>query len=324
MSISFLSTQQQQQQHLSAGRAKPKLVPFKRSVIAAPFVAPKSSPPKSWSKPTPISAPLVEQNKANATAWKPSKVQDQYPTLETTMTQDDKDCDVNATACAILNKISKDNFTRLAPQFVDLVCNAASKQIVASLVDRLLDQAVQQPFFSSLYAQLANSTLTALSKNKQVAFKKMLLAASGARYYRAWAGDNAENDFSSMLPRDALALFKFIGNLFIEGLLPTKRLQSIFSDLSSHLPTDPTAEERIGCLCMLVETVGATLYQSRNRTLLTDTIAKLVTIRDLPGLSSRTKFRVQDILDLDGDRWAHRSRLDYMRNAATPGKQMRR
>lgn len=224
----------------------------------------------------------------------------------------------------ILNKITPEKFDTLVHQLVNVGID--NEPILQGIIELLFEKALDEPHFSSLYAQVClvlsrespsfeqpdlrgytetSTFIKLLLRNCQDEFEKRtkLCALLSER-----KKDGAQNDEENMSARKKmLGNIKFIGELGKLELVSEKILHKCIQQLLIR-KENPYPED-LECLCGLLRVVGKRLDHEKAKAHIDAYFARMQEIlhEELP---SRIRFMMQDIMELRTDQWHPRHGTD--------------
>lgn len=247
----------------------------------------------------------------------------------------------------LLNKLAKDNFARVSDSIVN---GDYDKEIMKNLVNILFNKCVNEHTYIDLYMKLVDQLFHKFrqfnnSKAGPLNFKKLFIEKCQTTF------EEAPDDFLKELPGDLdeeekkqkkrqrmLGNTKLIGQLFIRGALTDAAVISCFTRLFKN-PKDDAIEN----LCHLFLTIGKKLYEkyatdadqamtpkkskirikSLNKEFFDDYVDRLIELRQLPGLPSRVKFMIQDVMEAQDKVWNNAfDKFVVQPNKSADGKSM--
>lgn len=211
-------------------------------------------------------------------AWKPAFLQKEKPT-----TMNNAIDELYRQVRLILNKLTAQNFVVLSEQFQSLEIDTSDK--LNDVINLVFDKAVNEPSFSSGYAQLC----VYLSNRSQefqtdASFKRMLITKLQIEFEQNVANKNTVeaaliplnqqlkvyeengdlvgvnetraqiNDEESKIRRRLVSTVRFIGELFKLDLLTTKIMNVCIKSL-----IESCTDEKLECVCKLLKTIGEKL-----------------------------------------------------------------
>lgn len=270
---------------------------------------------------------MMSLNKT-ANAWAP--VAD-----ETTLAEEER---ILREAKGILNKLTMEKFDVLSDKIIAL--GITSQNVQGGMIDLLFDKSTDEPKFASMYAMLclkialkdleesrsstdlrttssASSTSSAKAESK---FRRLLLekcqyefrnkrdwsskrqAASEARPKSASSGELTDEDYELIkVKRRVLGNMRFIGELFMQGLLGEKIMHMIINELSQNL--ENPEEDEVECLCKVLATVGKRLDHGESIQIMDLYMARMKAYNKHKKLNSRIRFACLDVIELRSRGW---------------------
>ncbi|CAF0970215.1 unnamed protein product [Adineta ricciae] len=234
----------------------------------------------------------------------------------------------------ILNKLTPQNRTILVEQLEKLELDRHER--LEGMIDIIFSKAIEEPKYCSMYAELCDSfqkkQITTPNQNGQtttISFRQVLLSRCQTRFENDYREDinydrrkaevdkitdeklqkeEAENleEALNKAKRRHFGNILFIGELFKLGMLT----ESIMYSCMENLLKDKTDEENLECLCRLLRTVGKTFDEKQqkpaNKKAMTKTYNELNDIVQQNQISPRTRFMIQDLLELREAKWVPR------------------
>ncbi|CAF0971392.1 unnamed protein product [Adineta ricciae] len=231
----------------------------------------------------------------------------------------------------ILNKLTPQNRTILVEQLEKLELDRHER--LEGMIDIIFSKAVEEPKYCSMYAELCDSfqkkQITVPNQNGQtttISFRQVLLSRCQTRFENDYRVDinydqrkadvdkitdeklqkeEAENleEALNKAKRRHFGNILFIGELFKLGMLT----ESIMYSCMENLLKDKTDEENLECLCRLLRTVGKTFDEKpANKKAMAKTYHELNDIVQQNQISLRTRFMIQDLLELREAKWIPR------------------
>lgn len=98
---------------------------------------------------------------------------------------------------------------------------------------------------------------------------------------------------------------RFLGHLYLEGMLSDSIIHACFSSSFSNPQTLLASEEEIERTCVLLETVGAKLYQ-KDVDKTEEYFAQLSKLRTNPQITQRASFMIANLVELKENDWVRR------------------
>lgn len=230
---------------------------------------------------------------------------------------------------SFLNKMTLDNFDRITVRIMEIAAQSKYEtdgRTLRQIIELTFAKAVDEAHWSSMYAKFCYEMTNKVDPGIEDAsvpgkkggplFRKYLLGRCQEEFERGWSdklptnadGSPIDTDVMSdeyyqavVAKRRGLGLIRFIGELYILGLLSDKIINSCIIKLCSS--NDPS-EEVIESLCKLMSTVGRRLDDNPNfRRFVDRYMDRMYEIQQKPGLPSRLKFMLMDVQDLRKNKW---------------------
>lgn len=118
-----------------------------------------------------------------------------------------------------------------------------------------------------------------------------------------YSGELTEEDYVMIkTKRRVLGNMRFIGEIFIVGLIPAKIMHAVIQELLADV-SNPE-EEEVESVCRLIPTIGAALDIPESTALWEKYIERLRRLTVNTKLSTRVRFMVQDVLELREHKWS--------------------
>ncbi|KAF6029164.1 EIF4G2 [Bugula neritina] len=225
-------------------------------------------------------------------------------------------------ARGILNKLTPERFDKLCLELLNVGID--SEPTLRGLIILIFDKAVDEPKFSSLYAQLCER----LSKdapnfeahsNKLNTFYKLLLTKcqdefenrtniTSALANLSFRTDEEKDEFAK-IKRKMLGNIRFIGELgklavVSQGILH-KCIQQLL-EKKRGLSLSDQAED-LECLCQIMKTVGKRLDTPQAKPLMDQYFARMASVQESGDMPSRIRFMLLDVMDMRKNSWKPRS-----------------
>eukprot|EP00794_Sanderia_malayensis_P018214 gene18214-20032_t len=238
----------------------------------------------------------------------------------------------------ILNKLTPEKFDRMLFELLNIGID--NKTILKGLILLIFEKALEEPKFSSLYAQLCfrlsheapNFDDTSASTTT---FRRLLLSKCQeefqSRANASAAFDREEGPFTPELQeertsskRKMLGNIRFIGELGKMGILHEAILHKCIQQLLAKKKKTNVADmaEDIECLCQIMNTVGKRLDTPKARNIMDQYFERMRMLSDSPEFPSRIKFMLLDTLDLRKSMWQSK-RAAASETGPRPVSQMR-
>ncbi|CEM30102.1 unnamed protein product [Vitrella brassicaformis CCMP3155] len=221
-----------------------------------------------------------------------------------------------------LNKLTIEKFEVIAEKLAQQCEQLQSGEDLDLFVAVVFEKAVSEPNFSEMYADLClilgwRSPEFPHEKEKGKTFRRALLNKCQEEFEKLPETKMtlSDEDKAGLSPDDQdiklkklkdriLGNIKFIGELFLRRLLPTKVVKEVVTSLIGEDASYSPEELFIECLCTLVTTIGLTLESTdAGKQLLTHFISRMTELKDQDKYSTRIKFALQDVLDLRKNDW---------------------
>ncbi|ESO10889.1 hypothetical protein HELRODRAFT_134359, partial [Helobdella robusta] len=228
---------------------------------------------------------------------------------------------------SILNKLTPQNFEALLKQIHELEINTEDK--LSGCIKIVFEKAISEPNFCEAYAKMACniSTLKVPCKDNPhdaLSFRRLLLNRCQTEFEKD-RSDEIElekrqkeieecqqddkrkqlilekEEMVTKARRRSLGNIRFIGELFKMKMLTEKIMFECLTKLIKA-----TDEDSIECLCWLLRTIGKDLDSDRNKKHLDAFFSEIVKKSKSKGVSPRTKFMLQDIIELRSNNWVPR------------------
>lgn len=237
-----------------------------------------------------------EKLKISDKGWKPSSIRN----------SDDNEYGGNVkTAQGYLNKITETKFDDLSEKFVNIAMKDSEHPGLSKiLTDRIFEQALRQPTFCPLYANLCIKV-----HDKMNNFREILLSKCQEEFEKGSAEppDSLKKDerdiFTYKARKRMLGNIKFIGELYKTKLLIEPIMFGCFQYLLQENTPDSPDEENIEALCKLLINTGKELNGTKYSKILCGYFGKVVDVKNGGKLTSRIRFMVEDVIDLKNNNW---------------------
>ncbi|ORZ41576.1 armadillo-type protein [Catenaria anguillulae PL171] len=218
----------------------------------------------------------------------------------------------------LLNKLSPENFDKLKDKFL-FSCKYFSA--MTAVCELLVRKSYDEPKYASLYAKLTHYFYTNLPlppgiqdtpeqrKQYSATVRRFIIVACQNQFLARpdWAekaaGKITEEEYEEVvkIKSKALGNMKFVGELYVSGIINPKVMILIVSSLISEKTPAP---EDIECVLMLLNTMGPHADAVLGTALCDPWYEILTEIYHRSELISRIKFAIADLLDLRAARWA--------------------
>ncbi|PYH43173.1 putative eukaryotic translation initiation factor subunit eIF-4F [Aspergillus saccharolyticus JOP 1030-1] len=236
---------------------------------------------------------------------------------------------------AALNKMTPENFDRISGQILEIVSQSKDEsdgRTLRQVIQLTFEKATDEAHWASIYAKFCKSMLESMSpeikdenihdKNGNVVaggslFRKYLLNRCQEEFERGWKVNlppkpEGQTEEAAMMSdeyykaaaakRRGLGLVKFIGELYKLGMLTERIMHECVKKLVDYEGMPDEAE--VESLTSLLRTIGASLDASeRGHAMMDAYFQRISLMMQTPGLPSRLRFMLMDILDLRSARW---------------------
>ncbi|EIE25379.1 hypothetical protein COCSUDRAFT_46693 [Coccomyxa subellipsoidea C-169] len=181
----------------------------------------------------------------------------------------------------ILNKLTPENFDRLLQQVLDIVNDA---EVLHSTISLVFENAVAQPTFAFMYAQLCDRLSKALQTTpdgeREIAERKVKMRTLGN--------------------------IRLIAELYKQEVVSEKILHACIQQMLGDGKSDP-AEDDVEAMCEMLTVVGKKLEEvTKDKKRLDGYFAILEKWAKNKALSARVKFMIRDIVELRKSKWVPR------------------
>ncbi|XP_051535237.1 eukaryotic translation initiation factor 4 gamma 1-like isoform X2 [Myxocyprinus asiaticus] len=228
---------------------------------------------------------------------------------------------------SVLNKLTPQMFQSLMKQVTELSIDTEER--LKGVIDLIFEKAISEPNFSVAYANMCRCLIglkvpTSDKPGVTVNFRKLLLNRCQKEFEKdkdddetfekkqkeldAATGEEERQrlkeeleDAKDQARRRSLGNIKFIGELFkLKMLTETIMHDCIVKLLKNH------DEESLECLCRLLSTIGKDLDFEKAKPRMDQYFNQMEKIIKERKTSSRTRFMLQDVLDLRRNNWVPR------------------
>jgi hypothetical protein len=237
----------------------------------------------------------------------------------------------------LLNKLTIEKFETVSDQIINI--GIADEHILSAVISIIFEKALDEPNFGAMYAllclrltqklhiaqpwtgeglknmfriSLINKCQQEFQKNskwseedgssaeERKARRKILESLSPEEKLKF-----AEEEYErAKLKRRVLGNMRFVGELFMKGLIGEKIMHSCVMQLLSSV-SDPE-EEDIESLCKLMTTIGAKIDHEAAKPHMETYFARITEVSNNKKLSSRIRFMLMDLIDLRKNNWKAR------------------
>ncbi|PWY68678.1 hypothetical protein BO70DRAFT_400294 [Aspergillus heteromorphus CBS 117.55] len=236
---------------------------------------------------------------------------------------------------AALNKMTPENFDRISGQLLEIVSQSKDEtdgRTLRQVIQLTFEKATDEAHWASIYAKFCKSMLESMSaeikdenihdKNGNVVaggslFRKYLLNRCQEEFERGWKVNlppkpEGQTEEAAMMSdeyykaaaakRRGLGLVKFIGELYKLGMLTERIMHECVKKLVDYDGMPDEAE--VESLTSLLRTIGLSLDASERGHAMMDAYFQRINLMvQTPGLPSRLRFMLLDIIDLRTARW---------------------
>jgi len=253
-------------------------------------------------------------------------------------TQEDHNNTVFRKVRGILNKITPDKFNKLSDEL--LQCELDSPAILKGVVVLIFNKALEEPKYSSMYAQLCRKISEGV-KNFEYdnpdyvktgahdnTFCKYLLAKCQHEFNNRCQASEAfgvgplsdeDEERRDLAKKMMLGNIKFICELGKQNLADEGILHRCIVQLCKKKPNIKHTVEDFECLCQIMKTVGKLLDTERGKSLMDQYFSRMEKYANGSELPLRIKFKIQDVLDLRRNKWVPRT-IQFDQNPKTLGQ----
>lgn len=246
--------------------------------------------------------------------------------------------DVSRKVKSLLNKLTLEFFEDISNDIINIANQSkweTNAETLGSVLEFTFAKACDEPHWSSMYAQfcakMCKDIDPEIKKEGEIRkdgepltgggiVRKLLLSRCQIEYQKGWADKLPTNEDGSALDpemmsdeyyaaaaakRRGLGLIRFIGHLFVLGLLSEPIIFVCLKDQSKNV-TDPS-EDTVENLIQLVKTVGQALDFSpneRTRATFDAFFQSIPAMAEKAKLPSRLQFKLMDLVDLRKRRWS--------------------
>lgn len=233
----------------------------------------------------------------------------------------------------VLNKLTPDKFDKLCLELLNV--GIANKNILKGIILLVFEKALEEPKYSSMYAQLCRR----LDKDapnfepegsKNCTFRRLLISKCQDEFEnrsRAFAAFDTKNGPLSEEEEDARHLAKhkmlgnitFIGELFKLEMLHVSIVHKCIKQLLEKKSTDNITEkgEDLECLCKIMNSVGVQLDHDKAKSWMDQYFERMLRYSENMALPSRIRFMLQDCCELRKNSWVQARRVTVEKGPQT-------
>ncbi|XP_051553023.1 eukaryotic translation initiation factor 4 gamma 2-like isoform X2 [Myxocyprinus asiaticus] len=229
----------------------------------------------------------------------------------------------------ILNKLTPEKFDKLCLELLNV--GVDSKLVLTGIILLIVDKALEEPKYSSLYAQLClrlaedapnfdgPSTEFQSSQKQSTTFRRLLISKLQDEFEnRTRNVDLYEKNDSPLTSEEeeqrAIAKIKMLGNIKFIGELGKLNLihESILHKcIKTLLEKKKSVQlkdmgEDLECLCQIMSTVGPRLDHEKAKSLMDQYFGRMQSLMNNKDLPARIRFLLQDTVELRENNWVPR------------------
>lgn len=229
----------------------------------------------------------------------------------------------------ILNKLTPEKFDKLCLELLNV--GVESKLILKGVILLIVDKALEEPKYSSLYAQLClrlaedapnfdgPSAESHPGQKQSTTFRRLLISKLQDEFEnRTRNVDIYDKHDGPLLPEEeeqrAIAKIKMLGNIKFIGELGKLDLihESILHKcIKTLLEKKKRVQlkdmgEDLECLCQIMRTVGPRLDHAKAKSLMDQYFARMRSLMSSKELPARIRFLLQDTVELREHNWVPR------------------
>ncbi|XP_053272694.1 eukaryotic translation initiation factor 4 gamma 3 [Pleuronectes platessa] len=264
------------------------------------------------------------QLKKSENAWKPGMKRESLPAEP----ESNKTQDLFKKVRSILNKLTPEKFSQLVKQVWDLTIDTEER--LKGVIDLVFEKAIDEPSFSVAYGNMCRCLATLKvpitdAPNNTVNFQKLLLSRCQKEFEKDKVDDvvferkqkeldsaasvSTERDrlqvelqvAKDIARRRSISNIKFIGELFKLKMLTEAIMHDcVVKLLGNH------DEDSLECLCRLLTTIGKDFDLAKAKPRMDHYFKQMEKIIREGKTSSRTRFMLQDTIDLRLHKWVSR------------------
>nr|XP_009784710.1 PREDICTED: eukaryotic translation initiation factor isoform 4G-1-like [Nicotiana sylvestris] len=228
------------------------------------------------------------------------------------------------TATGILHNPTLKKFDLLKNQLVD--SRITSVYILKGVISLIFDEAVLEPTFCPMYAQLCSDLNENLppfpsveSGGKEIMFKRVIWnkcqeafevvdkLREEVRQMTAPEQDSEGKDKERLIKLLTLGNTRLIGELLKQKLVPEKIALDILQELLWYDHKSCLAEQNVEAICLFFNNIGKLLDENKKSRHINDIYVNLLRkLSTNPQLTPRLRFMVCDVLDLRANNWVPR------------------
>ncbi|XP_018410776.1 PREDICTED: eukaryotic translation initiation factor 4 gamma 2-like [Nanorana parkeri] len=227
----------------------------------------------------------------------------------------------------ILNKLAPEKFEKLCLELLNV--GVESKLILKGIILLIVDKALEEPKYSSLYAQLCLRLAEDApnfdgpdgqpGQKQSTTFRRLLISKLQDEFEnRSRNVEVYDKRDSPLLPEEEeqrniaklkmLGNIKFIGELGKLDLIHESILHKCIKTLLEKKKRVQLKDmgEDLECLCQIMRTVGPRLDHEKAKSLMDQYFARMCALKSCNDLPARIRFLLQDTGELRGNGWVPR------------------
>uniref|UniRef100_A0A8C9RVH1 Eukaryotic translation initiation factor 4 gamma 2 n=1 Tax=Scleropages formosus TaxID=113540 RepID=A0A8C9RVH1_SCLFO len=228
----------------------------------------------------------------------------------------------------ILNKLTPEKFDKLCLELLNV--GVDSKLVLKGIILLIVDKALEEPKYSSLYAQLClrlaedapnfdGPSEIQSSQKQSTTFRRLLISKLQDEFENRTRNveiyDKHDNPLSSEEEEQrAIAKIKMLGNIKFIGELGKLDLihESILHKcIKTLLEKKKRVQlkdmgEDLECLCQIMRTVGPRLDHEKAKSLMDQYFGRMRSLMNNKDLAARIRFLLQDTVELRENNWVPR------------------
>ncbi|KAM4630967.1 eukaryotic translation initiation factor 4 gamma 2a, partial [Polymixia lowei] len=229
----------------------------------------------------------------------------------------------------ILNKLTPEKFDKLCLELLNV--GVDSKLVLKGIILLIVDKALEEPKYSSLYAQLClrlaedapnfddPSTEIQTPQKQSTTFRRLLISklqdefenrARNVEIYDKHDGPltSEEEEQRAIAKIKMLGNIKFIGELGKLDLIHESILHRCIKTLLEKKKTVQLKDmgEDLECLCQIIRTIGPRLDHEKAKSLMDQYFSRMRSLINNKDLPARIRFLLQDTVELRENNWVPR------------------
>ncbi|CDQ66923.1 unnamed protein product [Oncorhynchus mykiss] len=229
----------------------------------------------------------------------------------------------------ILNKLTPEKFDKLCLELLNV--GVDTKLVLKAIILLIVDKALEEPKYSSLYAQLClrlaedapnfdgPSPEIQTSQKQSTTFRRLLISKLQDEFENRSRNveiyDKHDNPLTSEEEEQrAIAKIKMLGNIkFISelGKLDLIHESILHKCIKTLLEKKKRVQlkdmgEDLECLCQIMRTVGPRLDHEKAKSLMDQYFGRMLSLMNNKELPARIRFLLQDTVELRDNNWVPR------------------